>query len=322
MFSKKIFDYVEPVSRALQAHNIDILTAIDFLKKSEKNISNLRCDSIFQNLYDTVKTTAQDLNFEIELNLPTKRQRRVPRQSDETNSDDPINNPVVSYKVNTYFIVIDKVLTELKKRFQDNTIDIAKDLALLSPKLIYAMRKELSIPTDAFSSICENYKQFLNKDDILREYIQFIKSNAEITVSEKLPDFLHTINSSFEEESSCDESNQDNETDNDLTTKTIQYSGSLLIMYKFFLLKGLKSVFPNLYQVIQIGVTLPISSASTERSFSKLKIVKTRLRSTMTQNRLEDLLIISCESDISVQTENVVNNFAKRSSVLSKALSL
>lgn len=125
---KKIFDYVEPVSRALQAHNIDILTAIDFLKKSEKNISNLRCDSIFQNLYDTVKTTAQDLNFEIELNLPTKRQRRVPRQSDETNSDDPINNPVVSYKVNTYFIIIDKVLTELKKRFQDNTIDIAKDL--------------------------------------------------------------------------------------------------------------------------------------------------------------------------------------------------
>lgn len=93
-------------------------------------------------------------------------------------------------------------------------------------------------------------------------------------------------------------------------------------MYKFFLLKGLKSVFPNLYQVIQIGVTLPISSASTERSFSKLKIVKTRLRSTMTQNRLEDLLIISCESDISVKTENVVNNFAKRSSVLSKALSL
>lgn len=142
-----------------------------------------------------MKTTAQDLNFEMELNLPTKRQRRVSRQSGETNSDDPINNPVVSYKVNTYFIIIDKVLTELKKRFQDNTIDIAKDLALLSPKLIYAMRKELSIPTDEYSSICENYKQFLNKDDILREYIQFIKSNTEITVSEKLPDFLHTTNS-------------------------------------------------------------------------------------------------------------------------------
>ncbi|XP_008190264.1 uncharacterized protein LOC103312039 [Acyrthosiphon pisum] len=252
-------------------------------------------------------------------------QRRVPRQSGETNSDDPINNPVVSYKVNTYFVIIDKVLTELKKRLteKDNTIDIAKDLALISPKLIYAMRKELSIPSDAFSSICENYKRFLNKDDILREYIQFIKSNIEITVSEKLPDFLHTTNSSFEEESSCDESNQDeNETDNELTTNTIQYSGSLLIMYKFFSLKSLKGIFPNLYQVIQIGVTLPISTASTERSFLKLKIVKTRLRSTMTQNRLEDLLIISCESDISVQTENVVNNFAKRSSLLSKALSL
>jgi len=316
---KKNFDYVEPVSRALQAHYIDILTAIDFLKKSEKNMSNLRCDTIFQSLYNTVKTTAQDLNFEIELNLPTKRQRKVPRQSGQMNSDDPIN----SYKVNTYFIIIDRVLTKLKKRFQDNTIDIAKDLTLLSPKFIYGMRKELCIPSDAFSSICENYKQFLNKDYILREYIQFIESNIEITVSEKLPDFLHTTNSSFEEESSCEESNQDeNETEKDLTTNTINYSGSLLIMYKLFLLKGLKSIFPNLYQVLQIGVTLPISSASTERSFSKLKIVKTRLRSTMTQNRLEDLLIISCESDISVQTEDVVNNFAKRSSVLSKALSL
>jgi len=90
---KKIVDYVEPVSRALQAHNIDILTAIDFFKKSEKNISNLRCDTILQSLY-TVKTTAQDLNFEIELNLPTKRQRKVPRQSGQMNSDDPINNPI------------------------------------------------------------------------------------------------------------------------------------------------------------------------------------------------------------------------------------
>lgn len=33
---KKNFDYVKPVSRTLQAHNIDILTAIDFLKNLKK----------------------------------------------------------------------------------------------------------------------------------------------------------------------------------------------------------------------------------------------------------------------------------------------
>lgn len=69
-----------------------------------------------------MKATAQDLNFEIELNLPTKRQRRVPHQSCETNRNDPINNPVVSYKVNTNFIIIYCLsFNRTKKRFQDNT---------------------------------------------------------------------------------------------------------------------------------------------------------------------------------------------------------
>lgn len=60
--------------------------------------------------------------------MPTKRQRRVPRQSGEISSDDPITNPVDSYKVSTYFVIIDKVLNELEKRFEDNTIDIGKDV--------------------------------------------------------------------------------------------------------------------------------------------------------------------------------------------------
>lgn len=97
-------------------------------------------------------------------------------------------------------------------------------------------------------------------------------------------------------------------------------SGTLLYLYTFFSLKGLKTVFPNLFNVLKIGVTLPISSASPERSFSKLKLVKNRLWSTMVQSRLEDLMIISCEPDIIIETEEVVNNFARRSSTLSKAL--
>jgi len=49
--------------------------------------------------------------------------------------------------------------------------------------------------------------------------------------------------------------------------------------------------------LLKIGVTLPVSSGSPERTFSKLKLVKTRLRSTMGENRLEDLLSITCESE-------------------------
>jgi len=33
---KTVFDFIEPVSRALQAHNIDILMAIELINKTEK----------------------------------------------------------------------------------------------------------------------------------------------------------------------------------------------------------------------------------------------------------------------------------------------
>ena len=48
-------------------------------------------------------------------------------------------------------------------------------------------------------------------------------------------------------------------------------------------------------QVYAIAIAIPISSASAERSFSALKRVKTRIRSTMVQNRHESLLVMMTE---------------------------
>ena len=50
-------------------------------------------------------------------------------------------------------------------------------------------------------------------------------------------------------------------------------------------------LFPNLVISIRIFLTLPVRVASGEISFSKLKIIKNNLRSTMGQERLLDLFI-------------------------------
>ena len=50
-----------------------------------------------------------------------------------------------------------------------------------------------------------------------------------------------------------------------------------------------------------ILLTLPVTTASVERGFSKLSLVKTKLRSTMGQDRLEALLLASVEKDILLQ---------------------
>jgi hypothetical protein len=46
---------------------------------------------------------------------------------------------------------------------------------------------------------------------------------------------------------------------------------------------------------MQTDLTLPVTSATAERSFSKLKLIKSYLRSTMTNERLSGLALISIE---------------------------
>ena len=55
---------------------------------------------------------------------------------------------------------------------------------------------------------------------------------------------------------------------------------------------------PNLCIAYQLALTSPVSVASNERSLSRLKLVKNYLRTLMTHERLVDLMIITCESDI------------------------
>lgn len=58
--------------------------------------------------------------------------------------------------------------------------------------------------------------------------------------------------------------------------------------------------FPNLLKQLQIALTLSVSSAAYERTFSSLKRVKTYLRSTMSDERLTNLALLTIEKDLTV----------------------
>ncbi|KAK3928334.1 GrpE protein-like protein 2, mitochondrial [Frankliniella fusca] len=61
-----------------------------------------------------------------------------------------------------------------------------------------------------------------------------------------------------------------------------------------------------------------------ERCFSKLKIIKTRLRSRMTDEFLDDAMIISVEREVadSLLQEDILEKYAKSSDDLSRLLPL
>ena len=82
------------------------------------------------------------------------------------------------------------------------------------------------------------------------------------------------------------------------------------------LLLPMKCAFPDLLKFIQLVLTIPVSSAQAERTFSCLKRVKTYLRSTMLQQRLNNLCMLSIERELadSCLLKNltaVVNKFAE-----------
>jgi len=83
--------------------------------------------------------------------------------------------------------------------------------------------------------------------------------------------------------------------------------GSLINIFQIINKTNLKTEFENVYSIIKLSLTLPTSSCSVERSFSKLKIIKSRLRSTKDQKRLENLMVISCEHDVSIDISKVIN---------------
>ncbi|XP_058783742.1 uncharacterized protein LOC131658470 [Vicia villosa] len=78
--------------------------------------------------------------------------------------------------------------------------------------------------------------------------------------------------------------------------------------------KGL-DCFPNTVIAYRILLTIPVTVASAERSFSKLKLLKTYLRSTMSQERLNGLATIAVENDIleTIKYEDLVDEFASKS---------
>lgn len=82
------------------------------------------------------------------------------------------------------------------------------------------------------------------------------------------------------------------------------------------------SAFPNLYLTYKALCTIPATSVSSERSFSKVKLVKNRLRSTICQDRLENLLLLTCEKDLAdkINIQKVIDKLANSSTVLKKAL--
>jgi hypothetical protein len=72
--------------------------------------------------------------------------------------------------------------------------------------------------------------------------------------------------------------------------------------------------YPNVWIAYRILIIVLVTVASTERSFSKLKLLKNHLRSTMSQERLNGLVMCTIERTIleNVDLNTVLDDFSSK----------
>ncbi len=83
----------------------------------------------------------------------------------------------------------------------------------------------------------------------------------------------------------------------------------------------LKQAFPKTIFLITAAMTIPVSSITCERTFSKMKLIKTTTRNTMSDTRLSDLCVLAVGRDFNINFEQLIDNFAdshKNSRILLK----
>ncbi|XP_020967592.1 uncharacterized protein LOC110266888 [Arachis ipaensis] len=177
------------------------------------------------------------------------------------------------YRVDIFTSVIDFQLKELNSRFSEQ----ATELLILSTSLD---------PKDAFKlfSVCNIYnlaKNFYSLDFSKQEKIQldYELQHYELDVV-KAPDF--------------------------------QNLSTLAELCQKLTETGKSNIYPLIDRLIRLVLTLPVTTATTERAFSAMKIIKTRLRNKMEDEFLADCMIVYIEKEIASKftSEMIIDDFS------------
>jgi len=70
--------------------------------------------------------------------------------------------------------------------------------------------------------------------------------------------------------------------------------------------------FPCISSLLQIFATLPVTSATAERSFSALKYLKNYHRTTMNEERLNGLALMFIHRDVEISVDRVIDKFCRK----------
>lgn len=162
----KFFQKTTPLSKYLQGHGINIVTAYHIVKQTFEDLRKISRDfsSIVNATNNFVEYTNTKLNeidgneLEISNCLPEIRQRKKTRQFiDYESNDEPLVGPLHVYKINVYNPVLDTVIESISSRFEKHG-QLCADFACLDPN---NFEQNLELPKNALFGIFDKIVNFI-----------------------------------------------------------------------------------------------------------------------------------------------------------------
>ncbi|XP_061999164.1 uncharacterized protein LOC133716472 [Rosa rugosa] len=176
------------------------------------------------------------------------------------------------YRVNILNAVIDFQLAELDSRFTDNSLELLVLSATFDPRDNFRSFKS----EDVCNIALKFYPQDFTSYDMLALDME---CGFFVTDIHKDPRFAKTTFVS------------------DLCRRLVESRKS--------------SFFPMIYRLICLVLTLPVSTATTERAFSSMNIIKNKLRNKIEDEFLDDLMVLYIEKEFadSIDNDSVIAEF-------------
>ncbi|XP_071921919.1 uncharacterized protein [Coffea arabica] len=177
------------------------------------------------------------------------------------------------YRVEIFCEVVDLIIQEMNNRFSEVSTELLSCIACLDPK-------------SSFSQF--NVQKLLRLADL---YPEDFSSNDYLYLESQLRNYIYNVQ------------------------RDPQFSevGDLGSLAQQMVKTGKNTVFPLVYRLIQLALVLPVATASVERVFSAMNIVKTDLRNKMGDEWMNDCLVVYIEKDIfaTIENEQILQRFQR-----------
>ena len=262
----KILDLTHNLSQLLQRRNQDLGNAADQVRYTMNALDGLRSDESWESIWNEADTFATNLNCGI---VVPGRDTIVSNRVTDIRNFMPgarhIDGNTVApdwFRINVFYVALDKIGKELRDRFNNANIEILQCIIFFLPKRFADFDEKyfLAFASEFWQREADGKTHDQRKFDKLHQELKFFK---------------------------------------DLIKKDHFKAKDLVSLED--VLKYLIRDQPSLKMIImlyRIALTLPVSSASAERCFSAMKRIKNRLRSTMGDERMADLILIAIEKEI------------------------